>query len=82
MFKTTVTTPVKTRSYAVSLHRTYTAPGYGQIHAYDQIQVCVPEGYTPGFGGEIARVEAYVTAEYPGWKITRLSLTDEPDVEF
>lgn len=82
MLKTTVTTPVKTRSYTVSLHRSYTAPGYGQVHDYDQIEVCVPEGYTPGVGGEIARVEAYVIAEYPCWEITQLSLTDEPDVEF
>ena len=77
MLKTTVT-PVKTRSYTVSL----TAPGYGQVHDYGQIEVVVPEGYTPGFGGEIARVEAYVIAEYPGWGITQVSLTDEPDIEF
>ena len=81
MLKTTIT-PVTTRSYTVNLYRAYTAPGYGQVHDYGQIEVVVPEGYTPGVGGEIARVEAYVTAEYPGWEITQVSLTDEPDIEF
>lgn len=75
-------TLVNTRSYTVNLCHTYTDPTFGQVHNYDQIEVCVAEGYTPGFGGEIARVKAYTQAEYPGWRITQLYLTDDPSVEF
>lgn len=78
----TLTKTVATRSYTVNLHISYPDPAFGQVHDYNEIQVTVSQGYTPGVGGEIARVEAYITAEYPGWEITQLSLTEEPDVEF
>ena len=40
-------------------------------------------GYLPqDGGGEVARLQALVAAEMPGWTITGLSLADAPDVEF
>jgi len=78
----TLTKTVATRAYTVNLHISYSDPDFGQVHDYDQIEVTVPQGYTPGVGGEIARVEDYIAAEYPGWEITQLRLTNDPDVEF
>ncbi len=42
----------------------------------------VTEGYIPGEGGEIKRLETLVAAAMPGWEITGLQLADEPDTEF
>ena len=75
-------TKTLTRSYTVSLRITYSDPDYGTATDYAAIEAVVPQGYTPGVGGEVARVEACVMADYPGWEITHLCLTDEPDVEF
>jgi hypothetical protein len=75
-------TKTLTRSYTVSLKISYRDPDFGTVTDYTGIEVVVPQGYTPGIGGEISRVEAYAAAEYPGWEITSLSLTDDPDVEF
>jgi hypothetical protein len=40
-------------------------------------------GYLPqDGGGEVARLQALVAAEYPTWEITGLSLADDPGEEF
>jgi hypothetical protein len=75
-------TKTLTRSYTVSLKISYRDPDFGTVTDYTTIEAVVLQGYTPGIGGEISRVEAYAAAQYPGSEIIQLCLTDDPDVEF
>jgi hypothetical protein len=76
-------TKTQLRAYWIDLARPAVDPELGPVVETLTIDAEITAGYLPQQGGgEIARLEALVAAEYPTWTITGLSLADAPDVEF
>ncbi len=71
------------RQYWIDLSRQVIDPEHGPMLESLTIDAEITAGYLPqDGGGEVARLQALVAAEMPGWTITGLSLADAPDVEF
>jgi hypothetical protein len=71
------------RAYWLTLERPTVDPEHGPMLETTVIDAEIHAGYLPQQGGgEIARLEALVAAEYPTWTITGISLADAPEEEF
>ena len=82
MLTQTAQATVRTRPYCVHLRKTFECPTSGRVTDYTSVDISVMEGYIPGRGGEIARLEECIKVDYPDWEITGLYLIEEPAVEF
>ena len=73
----------QTRLYWLTLERPTVDPEHGPVVETQVIDAEIHAGYLPqDGGGEVARLQALVAAEYPTWEITGLSLADDPGEEF
>ncbi len=70
------------RQYWIDLSRQVIDAEYGPMLESLTIDAEIHAGYIPGQGGEVARLQSLVAAEYPTWEITGLSLADDPGEEF
>lgn len=71
------------RAYWIDLSRPTVDPEHGPMVETMTIDAEIHAGYLPQQGGgEVARLQALVAAEYPTWTITGLSLADAPEEEF